>query len=248
MIQMYGNNSFLLNIKNPWVNPLRVFYVRYLLEYVFSFFKKVAEDVFSVLLALLFFDAGELFQQVPLLGRQIGRSDDFDKDVLITACTTMHDGNSHALETERTTTLRSRRDLEQSRFRVNSGHLHFVAKGSLREADGQFVDDIVALALEERMGLDGKDDVEIAGGATPCADFAFACDTDVNAIIDACRNVDHHATIVAYATLTTAFLTRCRDHTAFTTTAFTHGDIDELAEDRLLHTANLTASLTGRAA
>src|SRR5579863_6211839 len=85
-----------------------------LLEHILCFFKQVAENVFVVLLALFFFEAGKFFKQVFLLGAQVGRRYYFDDDMLIAARAAMHDRHPHTLEAERTVALRAGRDLEHA--------------------------------------------------------------------------------------------------------------------------------------
>ena len=144
--------------------------------------------------------------------RLVGRHD-FDDDVLVATCAAMHDRHAHALEAERAVALRARRDLERGCFAVHRGHLNLIAKGGLGKADGQFVDDVVALPFEERVRLDGENNVQVARRAATRTDFSLAGHAHIDAIIDARRNIDHHAAIVAHATLTTALLTGRGDDT-----------------------------------
>src|SRR5437016_4120032 len=96
------------------------------------------------------------------------------------------------------------------------------------------------------MGFYRQDHVQVARCATTCADLTFTRDAHINAIVHTGRYIDDNAPVVTHTALTTTFLARSRNDTAFTSTAFTHRDIDKLPEDGLLYTPNLARSLTGR--
>src|SRR6266446_3586286 len=209
-----------------------------LVEHIFY----LVEDVLVILFS---FKTSELFKQTLLLRGQIGGCDHFDNHMLVAACAAMYHGDTQALEAERAVTLRTCRNLEHSGVAIRCGNPHFVAQGSLCEANGQFVDDIVALAFEDRMRFDSEDDIEIAWGATARTDFTFTCDTHVDAIIHAGGDIDDHSAVVTHSTLATAFFARSSDDAPFAAAALTHRHIDKLSKDGLLHATNLPSSLTG---
>ena len=90
-----------------------------------------------------------------------------------------------------------------------------------------------------------ENNVQVTRGTTTRTDFALACYTDIDAIIDTGWNIDNDTAIVAHAALTTTFLTGSSNDAAFATTAFTHRDVDKLPKNRLLHPAYLTRALAG---
>src|SRR6266851_3326811 len=120
-----------------------------------------------------------------------------------------------------------------------------VAKGGLCEANGQFIEDIVARALEVWVRLYRENDVQVARRTTAGAYLSFAGNTHIDTIVYACGNIDDDAAIVAYSPLTTTFLTGCGNDATLATAAFAHCYIDELPKDGLLHAANLAGALAG---
>src|SRR6266550_270602 len=217
----------------------------FLLEHILCLFKEIAEDVFVVLFALLTFEASKFFEQVFLLGSQTGRGYNFDDDMLVATGAAMYHGYTHAFEAEGATALSARRNLERGCFAVHGGNLHLITKGCLGKANGQFIDNVVALPLEELVRFYRENNVQVTWGTTTRTDFALACYTNIDAIIDTGWNIDDNAAIVAHASLTTTFLTGSSNDAAFATTAFTHRDVDKLPKNRLLHPAYLTGALAG---
>src|SRR5579884_2870214 len=216
-----------------------------LLEHIFCLFKQVAEDVFVVLFGLFAFQASKLLEQAFLLRGQVGGRYHFHDNVLVAASVAMHNRHTHTLETERAIALRACWNLEHCRLAIDSRHLNFVAKRCLRKANRQFVEDIVALAFEERMRLDRKNHIQISRRPTASAYLALACHAHIDAVIHAGRNIDHHAAIVAHASLPATLLTRRRNHAPLAVAAFAHRHVDKLPKDRLLYAANLARALAG---
>src|SRR5205085_16259 len=143
-------------------------------------------------------------------------------------------------ETEGAIALRAGRDLERSCFTVYGWNFHLITQGSLGEANGQFIDDVVSLPLEELVRFYRKDNVEVTRGTTTRTDFALTCHTDIDAIIYTGRNIDNHAAIVTHTALSTTFLTGSSNDASFTTTALTHCDVDKLPKNGLLHATYFT--------
>src|ERR1051326_291068 len=210
------------------------------LEGVFN----LLEDVALVLLRL---DLGELFQQFRLALGEVARRHQLDDDMFIAACRAMHDWHTHALQAEAAAALCAWRNLD-GRFAFQRIHRHLRAQRCLREAERQFIHDVVALPFEDRMRFDRQTDIEVARGAAARTDFAFAGHTHVDAVIHSRRNIDHDAAIVAHASLASAGGAGRSNHFAFAPAAVTDHHIDKLPEDRLLHPANFTGALAGRAA
>src|ERR1051326_8088928 len=104
--------------------------------------------------------------------------------MLIATGAAMYHGYAHAFEAEGAIALRARRDLERGRFVVYGGDLHLITKGCLGEANGQFIDNVVALPLEELVRFYGENNVQVARSTSTGTDFSLACHTNIDAIID----------------------------------------------------------------
>src|SRR6266516_2267438 len=216
----------------------------FLLENIFSFLKQVTEDVLVVLFALFAFKAGKLLEQTFLFRGQAGWRHHFDDNVLIAASAAVYYRYPHPLEAERAITLCTSRNLEIRCLAIHCRHFNLVSEGCLSKADRQFIQNVVALPLEELVRLYRENNIQVARSATTGANFTFASDTHINAIIYASRDIHYHATIVPHAALATTFFTRGSNNTSLASTTFTHRDVDELTENGLLYTAYLTSTLT----
>ena len=73
----------------------------------------------------------------------------------------MYNRDAHTFEAEGAARLGTSWDFERSCLTVYCRNLYLVAKGSLRETDGQFVEDIVALPLKELVRLDGENNIQV---------------------------------------------------------------------------------------
>src|SRR5690349_22374157 len=71
---------------------------------------------------------------------------------------------------------------------------------------------IGALALEERMGADGEENVEVAGRPAAHARFAFAGKPDAGAILDTRGNVDREGALARHSSRAGTRGTRVVDH------------------------------------
>src|SRR5947209_748088 len=169
-----------------------------LLKNVFRLFKKVAEDVFIVLLILLLFEASELFKQMLLLRRQVRWGHHFDEHVLVATSAAMYDRHTHTLEPEGATALCSSWNANYRCLTIDCGYLDLVAEGCLSEADGQFVVNVVALPLEVGVRLHTQNDVQIPRCASTRIYFALARDAHVDTVIDAGRDIHHDAANIAH--------------------------------------------------
>ena len=219
-----------------------------LLEHVLCFLKQVAKDVLVVLFALFAFQAGKFLEQAFLFCRQAARGHNLDNDVFIAAGAAMYHGHTHALEAERSTALRTGGNLENRCLAIYGGHFNLVAEGSLRKADRQFIEDIVPLPFEELVRFYRQYDIQVPRRAAAGADFAFARDAHIYAIVYTGRDVHYDAAIIAHPTLAPALFTGSSDNTALAPATIAHRDVDELAKNGLLYASYLTRTLTYRAA
>src|SRR5262245_28741890 len=71
---------------------------------------------------------------------------------------------------------------------------------------------IGALALEERVGADGEENVEVTGRPAAHACFAFACKPDAGAILDPGGNVDRERALARHSSRAGTGRTRVIDH------------------------------------
>ena len=101
------------------------------------------------------------------------------------------------------------------------------------------------LPLEILVRLHAQRDEEIAGRATTRRRLALARHPDGDAVVHAGGNIDRHPAHVADTALALAALAGRGDHAALATAAVADHHVDELAEDRLLHAANLAGALAG---
>ncbi len=73
---------------------------------------------------------------------------------------------------------------------ADGGDFDLRAQGGLGKADGEDAAQVVAVALEELMGADGEDDVEVALGRAGASGVAFAGVADAGSALDAGRHLD----------------------------------------------------------
>src|SRR6185312_9912637 len=105
--------------------------------------------------------------------------------------------------------------------------------------DGQFIQDVITLAFEEWVRFHREDHIQVAGCTSTSANLTLAGDTHINTIVYAGRDIDHHAAVVANASLAPALFTGRSNHAALAMATLTHRHVDELSKDRLLHATNL---------
>src|ERR1051326_2740206 len=100
----------------------------------------------------------------------------------------------HALfaETELLAGLRARPHRQQSPA-VDRGHFNLRAQTGLGDGHGNFDFNIVSVAMEERMLLHPRGDIEIAGRRALGAGVAFARNSQPRSILRAGRDVDSHS-------------------------------------------------------
>src|SRR5262249_4623203 len=73
---------------------------------------------------------------------------------------------------------------------VQRRHLDVAAQGRLAEGDRHLADEVVAVALEQRVLADAGDHVQVAAGRAGVAGLALAADPDAGAVVHAGRHVD----------------------------------------------------------
>src|SRR5437764_1191541 len=98
--------------------------------------------------------------------------------MLIATSTAMHYWNAHTFEPEGATALRTGRYLEHRRLTIYRWHLNLISKRRLSKADWQFIEDVIALALEELVRFNGEHNVQVTGSTTTRTDLTFACHTN----------------------------------------------------------------------
>src|SRR5262249_2238352 len=81
-------------------------------------------------------------------------------------------------------------DVDLGAAAVQRRHLDGAAERRLHERDRRAAMKVVAVALEDRVGLDRDEDVEVAGRPAIDAGLALARKTDARALLDARRHVD----------------------------------------------------------
>src|SRR5467141_669018 len=151
----------------------------------------VLELVEKALLDLLRFaaDAAQLAHRLLLLLGQVGGNHDPHKDQLITATPRAHVRDATTVDSDGLSILRPGRNVDPLGT-VDRWDFHRVAQGGLCHAQGQLVDDVGAVSLQDGMGFDLDDDVQRAGGAPTWTDLAFTAKADLRATVDAARDAD----------------------------------------------------------
>src|SRR5262245_23529900 len=116
--------------------------------------------------------------EIALGRREIGRHDDLDLHELVAApaATRTHARHPVSGQAKRPSARGGRRDLHRN-LAPQRRHLDVCSEGRLGRGDRQLELDVVALALEERMGRDGHGEIEVtpaAGRARALAGHAHA--------------------------------------------------------------------------
>src|SRR6185437_5721994 len=133
-------------------------------------------------------------------------------------------------------------------FAVKGQRLNLRAHRRIGEAHRQLEEDVAGLALEELVRLAIERDEQVARRAATRGRLALARHPDRDAVVHPGGNIDRHAADIAHAPLAMAALAGRGDDAPFATATVADHHVDELAEDRLLHTTNLAGSLAVRAA
>src|SRR5579859_5801742 len=136
----------------------------------------------------------------------------------------------------------------QWRRTVDCGNRQLVAQRRLGDVDRQVEDDIVLVALEDLVRLHLHQHVEIAGRAALRARLTLAGETQLLAVVHARGHAHLQLARLALAARAAALLAGVGDHAPLAVAAVAGGDVDELAEDALLHAAHLAAAVAAGAA
>src|SRR5438067_13540992 len=190
------------------------------------------EPVEKPLLDVLRFaaDAAQLTERLPLFLRQVRRDDDSHIDDLVATPTRTQVRDPAPMDAKQLAILGTRRDLDSFRP-VHRGNLDGVAQRSLRHAERQVVDDIGAIALQNRVWLDLDHDVQVAGRATTWTDLTLAREPDLGARVHASRGVDPNFLLTGTVAGAAADAAGSLDHLSLTIAAGATRDVDDLAED-----------------
>ena len=119
----------------------------------------------------------------------MARGLDDDLDQLVAAAPAADVGHAAALEPEHVAALRPPGDV-QPVGAVEGRHLDLGAEGGLREADRHLAEQVVAVALEERVLADQDLDAEVAPRGAGVARLALAAELEPHAALDARGDVD----------------------------------------------------------
>src|SRR5262245_15166642 len=142
----------------------------------------------------------ELFEDFPLVLRQLPRRDHLHRDEQVAAATTGHDvGHAFPAQAECCAGLRPLRDLQRL-LALEARNGDFTAERERRVVERNFAEQIVTVAMEERMLLYMDDDVEVAGGATAAARFTLAAEAQPLSARDARGNLDGQLPGLLHAT------------------------------------------------
>ena len=147
-----------------------------LLKKAFGFFEEgLAEGAFFAVA-----EFGE-FLELGFLGRrEMGGDFDVDADVKVAETVALDIFYAFAFEAEHGGGLSAGRDSDRG-FAVQCWDLDVRAESGLNEIDGDFAKQVVAIALEDGMGFDVEDDVEIAGRTAAQSCFPIAGGTQARA-------------------------------------------------------------------
>src|SRR5947209_2843342 len=121
--------------------------------------------------------------------------------------------HAHALaaQAELVARLRPRRDGHAGAAAFDGRHLDGAAERRRRHRDRHPAEDVGAVALEDRVGRDADENVEVAWRGAVHPGFALAGEADAGAVLDPGRDIDRQCLLAADAALATAALARFLD-------------------------------------
>src|SRR3989442_1459135 len=128
-------------------------------------------------------------QQFVLLRSQLRGDFDFHADELIARAIAPQAGRAETLEPEDLVMLGPWRDLDDRAVALQRRHLDLHTERGGGETDGDFTDDVIALAGEGRMRRDMDQRIEVAGRAAVLPRLALVRQAQPGARLDAGRNV-----------------------------------------------------------
>src|SRR3989440_1038026 len=208
----------------------------------------VLELVEKALLDLLRFaaDAAQLAQRLPLLLGQIGGNHDADKDQLVAPTSGPQVRDATTVDADRLSILGAGRYVDLLGT-VHRWDFDRVTQSGLCHAQGQLIDDVGAVPLQHRVGLDLDDDVQVTGGTPTRTDLAFTAEANLRATVDASRDADPNflfaGTVAAAGASPAGFL----DDLPLAVATRAGGDVDDLSENRLRRPPHLAGAAALRA-
>src|SRR5512136_1278658 len=130
---------------------------------------------------------GEFLQELPLLLRDLLGDMDHHLDELVPPPVRVQAGHSLTLEPEDRVGLGAGRDLQAPRS-CHGGDLDLPSQDSGSKIDGGLAVKVAPAPLEDGMGRNMHNHVEIPGGPTPLSCLALSTDTEVLPVIDPLRD------------------------------------------------------------
>src|SRR6185312_13650446 len=168
---------------------------------------------------------------------------DADLSVHVAARGAAQHRHAFAAQAELMAGLCAGRDRHLGARAIDRRHFDRAAERRCRHRDRHAAMNVRAVALEERMRPDGKEDVEIAIAAAAQTRFAFAGETDTRAVLDTGRNGDVEHLLLARAALAAARTAWLVDHLAGAMT----GRAGALHGEEALLRADAAGAAAGRA-
>src|SRR5437016_2763877 len=153
-------------------------------------------------------------QQFLLLRSQLRGDFDFHADELIARAIAPQAGRAKPLEPEDLVMLGPGRDLDDRAFALQRRHLDLCAERGGGEADGEFADDVVALASEGWMRGHLDQHIEVPPGAAVLPRLALVRQAQPNARLDTGRNVHIEHALRVHPSLSAARRTELGDRVA----------------------------------
>lgn len=132
---------------------------------------------------------GEGFEVGALLGGELGGDGDLDVDVEVTMAVFAEDFDAFAAQAEGGAVLGASGDFEVG-FAFEGGDGDLAAEGGGGEGEGHLAVEVIPFALEDVVGADVDDDVEISRGAAFAAVVAIAAGAEAGAVFDAGGDFD----------------------------------------------------------
>src|SRR5947208_12004733 len=133
---------------------------------------------------------GQRLHSVALLGRELGGHRHLGGDEQVTGA--LADGDAAALDAEGAARARPRRDAQRDRTPVEGRHLDLGTERRFGEGDGHGEEQVLALAVEQLVGRDMDDYIEVAGRAAVPSRSATALEPDALAVADTGGDADLH--------------------------------------------------------
>src|SRR5689334_20662342 len=185
----------------------------------------------------------ELGQQLLLLLGEVLRR--FDRDLNIHVAGLAGAQHRHALgrDAEAPAGLGSGGHLHFGLALVDGRHLELAAQSRRHHRDRHAAMQVGAVALEELVGRQRKENVEITRRTAADAGFAFAREPDPGAVLDALRDVDRQGAVALHAARARAGRACVLDHLAAAMTA----GAGALQREEALGLADASGAAAGRA-